>query len=249
MSQSTYVYAIADPGVVIDSEVLADAEGVGGTPVSVVETDGIAAVVSAAPDDEPRPRRRNLQSHHGLLKDLMAEATILPMAFGVIADSEEEVTAFLTDHADDLAEQLARVRGHAEIGFRLKWNVDDIFSYFVDRFDELREMRDDVFRGSGEASRQAKIQIGELFQNLLDAEREAHRATVESHLQSVCRAMEADDPKNEKEVLNLACLIGREEMDAFDRAVEEVANEFGDEYLIRYTDPIAPYSFVDVEIG
>jgi hypothetical protein len=38
-------------------------------------------------------------------------------------------------------------------------------------------------------------------------------------------------------------------MDDFDRAVEEVAGEFGDEYLIRYTDPIAPYSFVDVEIG
>lgn len=249
MSDSTYVYAIANPDAVAGSDVLADAEGVKGAPVSVVEAGGIAAVVSPAPDGEPRPRRRNLQAHHGLLKDLMAETTILPMAFGIIADSEDDVATFLADHADDLATQLERVQGHAEVGFRLKWNVDDIFSYFVDRFDELREMRDDVFRGNGEASRQAKIQIGELFQNLLDAEREAHRSTVESHLRPVCRAIEADEPKGETEVLNLACLIARDGMDDFDRAVEEVAGEFGDEYLIRYTDPIAPYSFVDVEIG
>jgi hypothetical protein len=240
----TYVYAIVEPGAVsVEGET-----GVKEAEVSVVESEGIGAVVSAAPEDELRPRRRNLKAHHGLLKSLMTEATVLPMAFGVVAESEEQVRDFLAAHADDLARQLERVRGHAEVGLRLKWNVDDIFSYFVERYDELREMRDDVFAGDGDPSRQAKIQIGELFQNLLEAEREAHRTTVEDGLSDACRAIAADDPKDETEVLNLACLIPRDGMNAFEDAVNDVAAEFDDEFLFRYTDPIAPYSFVDVEL-
>lgn len=249
MASRTYVYAIADPDALAASDPLDEAEGIQGASVSLVHADGVGAVVSPAPENDPRPRRRNLQAHHGLLKNLMQEQTILPMAFGVIADSTDEVVQFLSDHRDDLARQLERVRGHAEVGFRMKWNVDDIFSYFVDRYDELREMRDDVFRGSGEASRQAKIQIGELFQNLLDAEREAHRSTATSHLEPVCRAIEADEPKDETDVCNLACLVPRDDVPAFEDAVQEAANAFGDEFLIRYTDPIAPYSFVNVDLG
>jgi hypothetical protein len=128
----------------------------------------------------------------------------------------------------------------------MKWTVDDIFEYFVETYDELRELRDAVFAGDREPSRQEKIQVGEEFEALLEDVRAAHEATVREHLSTACRAVAADDPKDETEVMNLACLVPRDGMDAFEDALMAAAEDFSDEFTLTYTDPMAPYSFADV---
>lgn len=237
-----YLYAIADADAVDPTGMT----GLKDTDVTTVSHDDLAAVVSPAPDGKLRPRRRNLKAHHDLLKALMGEATILPMAYGVLADSEGQVTAFLQQHTDTLHAQLKQVRGHVEIGFRATWNVDDIFEHFVEQYEELRELRDSVFGEEGEPSRQEKIHVGERFEALLEEARMKHRATVEEYLRTACRAIEADDPQDESEVMNLACLVPRDGEEEFEDAVVEAAEVFSDDFTFTYTDPMAPYSFADV---
>ena len=242
MSAQTYLYAIAESSSVSAD----DKSGVKDAPVRALAHDDLTALVSDAPEGKLRPRRRNLKAHHDLLKALMDEATVLPMAFGVLANSDDEVQAFVRSHAGTLRAQLDRVRGHAEVGLRMKWAVDDIFEYFVDTYDELRELRDAVFGDGREPSRQEKIQVGEEFEALLEDARAAHEATVREHLSTVCRAIAADDPKEEAEVMNLACLVPRDGEDAFEEALMAAAEEFSDDFTLTYTDPMAPYSFADV---
>jgi hypothetical protein len=242
MPEQTYLYAIAEASAV-------DADGKTGVtdaPVRTLRHDDLAAVVSEAPDGTLRPRRRHLKAHHDLLKALMEEATVLPMAFGVLATSDEQVQSFLRQHAGTLRAQLDRVRGHAEVGLRVKWTVDDIFEHFVETYDELRELRDAVFGDGREPSRQEKIRVGEEFEALLQEVRDAHQATVREHLSPACRAIEADDPSDETEVMNLACLVPRDGMDRFEDAIMAAAEEFSDDFTFTYTDPMAPYSFADV---
>jgi hypothetical protein len=242
MSDSIYLYAIADAEAV-------DSDGHTGVKDAAIRTlcrDDLAAVVSDAPDGKLRPRRRNLKAHHDLLKTLMEEATILPMAFGVLAETEGQVATFLQQHTDTLRAQLDQVRGHVEIGFRVSWNVDDIFAHFVEQHDDLRDLRDAVFGGEGEPSRQEKIRVGEAFEARLGAARDQHRATVEEHLGPACRAIEADDPTDETEVMNLACLVPRDGVDEFEAAIGDAAQAFSDDFTFTYTDPMAPYSFADV---
>jgi hypothetical protein len=242
MSERTYLYAIAEESTLdVDGKT-----GVKDTTVRALRHDDLTAIVSSAPDGKLRPRRRHLKAHHDLLKTLMADATVLPMAFGVIAESDDQVQSFLRQHAPTLQAQLDHVRGHAEVGLRVKWSVDDIFEHFVETYDELRELRDAVFGDEREPSRQEKIRVGEEFDALLQEVREAHRATVRKHLSSACRAVEADDPSDETEVMNLACLVPRDEMDRFEEAIVAAAEEFSDDFVFTYTDPMAPYSFADV---
>lgn len=243
MSDPTYLYAIADADAVSPE----DETGVQGAPVRTLQEGDLAAVVSPAPDGQLRPRRSNLKGHHDLLKDLTEETTVLPMAFGVVAEGPQQVRTFLQEHRGTLQAQLDRVRDHVEIGLRVQWNVDDIFEYFVERHEELRELRDAVFAGEGEPSRQQKIQVGEEFEALLQSERDRHRDRIEKHLRDACRAIEADDPKDEHEVVNLACLVPRSGgEEAFEEALMAAAQEFSDDFTFTYTDPMAPYSFADV---
>jgi len=237
-----YLYGIVD-----DTEVdTASWSGIKGASVRVLRENRVAAVVSNAPSGRLRPRRKNLKAHHDTLRHLAEATAVLPMAFGVLADSEAEVATFLADHEETLAEQLDAVRGHVEITLRIRWNVDDIFDYFVGRYDELREMRDSFFGDGASASRREMIQLGEQFDALLQREREAHLSTVLDHLDPVCRAVETQDPKDEKEVMNLACLVPKDGEEAFEEAVHAAAESFADEFLFKYTDPMAPYSFADV---
>lgn len=244
-NQQLYLYGIVDAGV----EALDASEwtGMKGEAVDVVEEGDVAVVCSPAPSGKLRPRRRNLKAHHDLLREVAEATAVLPMAFGVLADDEAEVRDFLAAHEPTLAERLDLVRGHVECTLRIRWNVDDIFTYFVERYDDLRETRDAFFGDGASASRGEMIQLGEQFETLLQGERQAHLATLEDHLDDVCRAVEVQDPKDETEVLNVACLVPRDGVDAFEEAIHDAAESFDDEFLFKYTDPIAPYSFANVD--
>lgn len=242
MSDHTYLYAIAES----DSVDAPDTTGLKDAAVEVLREGDLAAVLSSAPNGKLRPRRRNLAAHHDLLKAMMEQATILPMAFGVLADSRDQVADFLRRHGGTLRAQLEQVRGHAEIGLRIEWNVDDIFGYFVEQYDDLRALRDSVYGGDGEPTRQEKIHLGEQFDAFLQEAREAHQRTVEAHLQEACRAIEADDPSDETDVMDLACLVPRDGVDRFEDALGAAAQAFSDDFTFTYTDPMAPYTFADV---
>lgn len=237
-----YLYGIID-----DTDIDTSSwSGIKGASIRVRRENHVAAVISDAPSGRLRPRRKNLKAHHDTLRQLAEATAVLPMAFGVLADSEAEVSTFLADHEETLTEQLDAVRDHVEITLRIRWNVDDIFDYFVGRYDELQEMRDAFFGNGASASRREMIQLGEQFDAFLQTEREAHLSTVLEHLDPVCRAVEAQDPKDEKEVMNLACLVPKDGEEAFEDAVHTAAESFADEFLFKYTDPMAPYSFADV---
>lgn len=239
-----YLYGIIDAST--DAPDVSDWTGIKGASVRMLAGEQVAAVVSDAPAGKLRPRRRNLKAHHDTLRSLTDRTAVLPMAFGVLADNEQDVAHFLDTHRDILIEQLTRVRGHAEVTLRVRWNVEDIFDHFVSRYERLQDMRDAFFGDGASASRQEMIQLGEQFESLLQAEREAHLDTVLDHIEEVCGAIEVQDPKNESEVMNLACLVPKTDQDAFEAAVHEAAGSFGDEFLFKYTDPMAPYSFADV---
>jgi hypothetical protein len=239
----TYVYAIAEAGSVSTDGLT----GVAEADATVVREAGLDAIVSPVGDATVRPRRKNLEAHHDLLKAVTETGTVLPMAFGVVASSPEQVRAFLDEHGDRLARQLDHVRDHVEVGLRIEWNVDDIFSYFVERYDELEELRDAFFGESGSASRQEMIQLGERFEEILEAEREAHRQTVEDHVADVCADLTVDDPSDETDVVDMALLVARDRVDALEEVILEAAEDFDDEFLFTYTDPMAPYSFVEVD--
>ena len=114
----------------------------------------IAAVVSDLPDKKVRPERRRLAAHHEVLRRLMADHTVLPMAFGLIADGPESVHRILRLNRDVFDEQLERLRGKVEMGLRVNWDVPNIFEYIVASHPELAALsRPDLSRRSGAVAR------------------------------------------------------------------------------------------------
>jgi hypothetical protein len=240
----TYLYAV-----------IADAQGrtygdfgIDGRKVYSIPVGRVAAVVSDVPSEKMRPERSRLAAHQEVLKKLMAEATPLPMSFGILADSPEAVRKMLSRNQPALLEQLRRVAGKVEMGLRVTWDVPNIFEYFVNTHPELRLARDRLLGGHREPTQEQKIEVGRMFDGLLNEDREACADRVEGILAPHCFEIERNKCRNEREVLNLACLVERAGMRQFESSVFEAAKEFDNNFAFDYNGPWAPHNFVEIDL-
>lgn len=243
-----YLYAVVakDEAELITHGALTAVSGVAGGPVYTIINETLAAVVSDIPDGRIRPDRRRLTAHHEVLRRLLPVATLLPMAFGTIADGPAAVLRLLSLNEETLNEQLAHVRGKVEMGLRVVWAVPNIFQYFLRTHTELRELSDRLYRAGREPAHDEKIDLGRRFDRLLSADRAAHLQTVREALAATCTEIVTSDPKDEREVLRLACLIPREAQADFEQAVLTAARQFDDNYSFDFNGPWPAFSFVNL---
>ena len=246
-----YLYAIVPRADALPEESSDSYEstGLNGGGVYCVLQGSIAAVVSDVPKSKFRPERRHLAAHHQLLRSLMDEGrAVLPVSFGVVAQDAEALRRILSLNEDALQEQIERVAGKVEMGLRVVWDVPNVFQYIVDMHPELRALRDRLFRGGREPTQDEKIALGSRFGQLVEEDRAAHTETVREVLEEGGFEIKENGPRDESEVMNLACLIGRDRQDAFEEAVLEAAKRFDDNYAFDYNGPWPPYAFVDVAL-
>ncbi len=224
--------------------------GVDKSPVYSICHEGVSAIVSDIHTPRVRPERRNLMTHQSVLKTVgELDINILPMRFGVIAQNAKRVMEMLSRNRESILEQTERVAGKVEMGLRLKWDVDNIYEFFVTTHPELRDARDEMVNSSMNDSRDLQIQLGRMFDRILQEERETHAARVEEVFEGVCHEIRMNDPKGEEELLNLACLLPSGEVKRFEKAVFEASKLFDNSFLFDYSGPWAPHNFVDLNLA
>jgi hypothetical protein len=223
--------------------------GIDGGEVYLVSEGSLAAVVSDVPNARLRPERRHMAAHHAVHKCLMRGArALLPMSFGVIADSAQAVRRILTLNRDAFLEQLRRVEGKIEMSLVVKYDVPNIFEYFVRTHPELRAFRDRLFGGGRQPSEDDKIELGRLFDRILGDDRaELTQAVVET-LAPLCAEIKENPARGESGVMNLACLVAGDGQERFERGIFEAAGRFDDNFSFDYSGPWPPYNFVDVSL-
>ena len=240
-----YLYAIvAAPG-----ERTYDFAGIGGAPVYSIANGQVAAVVSDVLDGRIRPERRHLAAQQAVLKGLLSRAdAMLPMAFGIIADGPKAIQKILSRNHAAFLQQLQRVAGMVEMGLRVSLEVPNIFEYVVNTHPELRAARDRFLGPYRNPSQEDKIELGRLFDHLLNEDREAYTEKVEEILSGYCREIKPNRCRNESEVMSLACLVPRNGQDRFEEGVFAAAKLFDNNFTFDYNGPWAPHNFVELNL-
>ena len=123
------------------------------------------------------------------------------------------------------------------MGLRVTWDVANIFEYMVGVHEELRSLRDRIFRGGRTPSQDDKIDLGRAFDRLLNASRAIHRERISEALQSHVVEIQSNPPRSERDVMNLACLVERDQQLDFEQAVLEVARRFDNNFAFDINGP------------
>jgi hypothetical protein len=242
-TEGRYLYAIIDADEARTDFVF---PGLEGAPVYTLDDGQLAAVVSDLPRQTLRPEHRRLAAHREVLERLVPDHVVLPVAFGLIADGPEAVRRLLRLNRETFESQIQRVRGKVEMGLRVSWDVPNIFDHLIAAHPGLGAFRNHLFRGGRQPSQEERIELGRIFDQLLSNDRAEVVARITRALQPHCDEIKVNRPRDEREIVNLACLIGRGRQKEFEQGVGDAARLFDNSYAIYFNGPWPPHSFVDI---
>jgi hypothetical protein len=238
-----YVYGIV-PG---DVSVEKDAEGIGDPPakVEVIREGEIAALVSTVATDSPMGKPEDLQAHARLLDGTASVAPVLPLRFGAVMTDAEAVTSeLLKEHHDEFASALSELEGHAEYIIKGRYDEKAILSEVLSESDQARELRQAIGDKSEDASRDARIALGELVTKALEAKRDADTKAVVDEIGDLARQVNPRPPTHELDAVHVALLAEVDRQSDLEATIEKLTENWGDRVHLRLLGPLAAYDFV-----
>jgi hypothetical protein len=240
-----YVYGVAAGVAGGGSPVSAD--GVDGQSVELVERGGLAALVSDAPKVPVRANRRNLTAHAQVLGEVVAERCVLPMQFGVVMPDRGAVAdELLGAHAERLVAHLQAFEPYVELDVRVLCPEDALLRSVVAKRPDIAELRASLEGRPPDATYYERIRLGELVAQAVAARRQGIEERTVELLEPLAAAAEAGETLHEQMLANVAFLVRRADVERFDRTVDQLGAELGDEVRISYVGPLAPHRFVDL---
>jgi hypothetical protein len=222
--------------------------GIGGDPSEVytVHYRNLAAVVSDAPLEVLDSTRENVLAHERVNETVMHEHTVIPMSFGTIFKTREDIVELLRSAAEAFGDVLNKMQNKLEFGLKVLWDRDQAIR-------EVEADDEDIGRLKKEISGQkgptyfARMQYGRLIDTALQAKSERYVADILEQLREVSVASRINKPIGDKMIMNAAFLISRDQEQAFDTKVKSIAGRF-DKLTFKYTGPWPPYNFVNIRL-
>jgi hypothetical protein len=180
-NNGTYIYCVAHAQPFEKGGSPFSTPGIGGRDkaVRIVTYDDLVAVVSDAPQDDYAVTRENLLAHQRVITQAMTRSDVLPVSFGTVADSDQQVQEqLLHGAADDLHRALEEVQGCIELERQVLWNEERLFSAIVAENDDIRALRDRLAGQPPEATQYECIRLGELVAAAVQRKSDAEAASL-----------------------------------------------------------------------
>lgn len=242
-SQGFYVYGI----VPSDVETEPDASGVGEPPgeVTTIKRGDVAALVSTVPADSSLGRPEDLAAHAALLDGAAAAAPVLPVKFGAVLASEDDVAEeLLGAHHDEFAAALRELEGKAEYIVRGRYRQDTVLKEILAENPDLDRLRDAIRDKPQDATRDERMALGEAITNAISAKRDADTEAVRGVLDDLGFMTVVREPTHDEDAVHVACLAETDKESELEEAVDRLASEWEGRVYVRLLGPLAAYDFV-----
>jgi hypothetical protein len=206
----------------------------------------IAAVVSDTPIEVFDATRENVLAHERVNEAVMRENTVIPMSFGTVFKTADDIVELLKGAYDAFRDVLEKLQDKLEFGLKILWDRDAVMRE-IEREDEgIRRLKQEISSEKG-STYFARMQYGRLVDAALQARSERYVSEIFDELRDVAVASRANKPIGDKMIMNAAFLVSRDKEAAFDARVKEVGSRYH-ELNFKYTGPWPPYNFVNIRL-
>lgn len=241
-----YVYGI----VQAKERVTFGKSGIGGTGEMVYTVNylDIAAVVSNTSVYIFDPTRENALAHEHVIETVMKTYTIIPMSFGTVFRTDEDIREVLKSIYPSLKDVLHQMSGKLEFGLKVNWDRDQIIEDIKQEDEEIRQFHQEIVRKHLQSTYLARMQLGRMIDKALAERSISYVREIYEALRSVCVASRDNQPIGDKMIMNAAFLVERDREGEFDSAVNKIARKYGQRLKFKYTGPWPPYNFVNIRL-
>jgi hypothetical protein len=222
--------------------------GIGPEPAEVhtVQFRDIAAVVSSTPMVVQDPTRDNVLAHQRVNETVMQQYTVIPMSFGTVFKTDEDIIELLRSAYDAFTDVLNKMQDKFEFGLKVLWDRDQIIREIEAEDEDIRRLKSEISTQTG-STYFARMQYGRLIDAALQARSERYVSEIFEALRDVSVASRSNKPIGDRMIMNAAFLVSRHLEQAFDARVKDIGQRY-DKLTFKYTGPWPPYNFVNIRL-
>jgi hypothetical protein len=220
--------------------------GVEGALVHTISWQDFSCVVSDTDFGDKELNKESAMAHEKVLEEVMERAPIVPVAFGHVAQSEDEIKSKLLEaHQAKLEEWLTYLDGKIELSLKAFWlDLKPVLQQIAETNNEIQKIK-----SKKPASRDELMRAGEIAVKMLGKKREEMEEDLAKFFDNITIEYKKSNLFGEQMITSLAFLINKTDLNKFDKKMNAYEEELSDNNVkLKYTGPVPPYNFVDLSI-
>jgi hypothetical protein len=220
--------------------------GEDGSEIHTVHYRDLAAVVSDVALGVLDSTRDNVLAHERVNEIVMRDHTVIPMSFGTIFKTRDDIVQLLRSAYDAFGDVLAKMRDKMEFGLKVLWDRESVIRDIEEEDDNIHRLKNEIALQKG-STYFARMQYGRAIDAALQARSERYGSEILDRLRDVAVASRINKPIGDKMIMNAAFLVSRDKESDFDARVKSIAGEH-EKLTFKYTGPWPPYNFVNIRL-
>lgn len=253
VSQGIYLYCIADGNEKINLGKI----GIDGSEVYALPCQEISALVhnceSRPYESEDKDTVKAWVMTHQKVVDCAWQrfGTVLPLAFDTIIigeegiDPKENMKKWLQKDYQNLKEKLNKVKDKQEFGIQVLWDPQVIVEKVAQETPEIKKLKEELETKPPGTAYMYEQKIKNLLSKEMEKKADEYFKDFYGKIKKEVDDIHIDKTKkvddNLQMLMNLSCLVVKENVQRLGRILEEIKKESG--FVIRFTGPWPPYSF------
>lgn len=246
MEQGKYIYCIIRSAEYVDFGPI----GIGGRGdrVYTINYNDMSAVVSDSPIKKYSTSRENFIAHEKAIEKVMERYDVLPVRFCTITEDKDKIKKILEKEYDKFIGLLNWLAGKKELGVKAIFEKDVIYNHIVEKYKDIRALKEKLGSLPPEKTRHQRIQIGRMVEIALEREKKMSKSKILRALSPFAVEVKNNDTYGERMIVNSAFLIEKVNEDKFDKKMNELDEEFGNIVRFKYIGTLPPFNFVNLVI-
>ncbi|MEI7501376.1 MAG: GvpL/GvpF family gas vesicle protein [Bacteroidota bacterium] len=244
-----YIYCI----IASDYDVNLGPIGVGGRGdlVSTIGFDGLCMVVSDHPLSRFVVNPENMLAHQKVIEEVMKEfRSILPIRFGTIAATPDEIRNLLNRRYSEFMELLKQFENKVELNVRGNWkNMGMIYKEIDHEHKDLQKIRAEIEKLKDPEIRDKKInEAGKLVEKALIEKKEQETENIIEAFRKSVFEFKHNKKNSDAMFMNTAFLVNSGREVEFDNIMADLGIKYQDRSDFVYTAPLPIFNFIDLKI-
>ncbi|MFH1563029.1 MAG: GvpL/GvpF family gas vesicle protein [Nitrospirota bacterium] len=224
--------------------------GIGGNEALTVGYDELSMIVSNHPLTKFVVSRENMLAHERVIEEVMKEFdSVLPVRFGTIAASADEIRNFLDKRYREFKNLLRNMDHKVELDVKGIWkDMDIIFKEIVEEEKEIKRAKEGIQNGRGKKNIRDRIEVGRMVEEALVKKKEKEAERIIDALRRTFFDYKLNKTIGEEMFINAAFLVDKGREKEFDNIMNDLSDEYKDRIRFMYTGPLPVFNFVNITI-
>jgi hypothetical protein len=219
--------------------------------VHTIGCDGLCMVVSDHPLSRFVVSPENILAHQKVLEKVMEEYnSVLPVKFGTIASTVDEIRNLLSKRAVEFKRLLGAFENKVEINIKGTWkNINMIFQEIDQEDLSVQEIRKQVNALEDEKRKKEKmVEAGLLVQKALENKKELEAEEIVHEFKRTIFEYKHNPINSDPMFMNTAFLLNKGRAKEFDFLMEDIALKSANRIDFKCTGPLPAFNFIDLQV-